>query len=132
LKISSHTELIFVDEDTLFAFLEDMQNYQHLMPDQIINWEATKENCRFTIPGMTDIGLRLEKSSRYSNVKLLSDGKVPFSFQLDFQIKQLGNDQEVYIDFDADIPAMLAMMAKKPLQNLINHMVSHLKSHLIN
>jgi len=131
LKISSNKELLQVDGDTLFAFLEDMQNYKQLMPEQIANWEATKENCRFTIPGMTDIGMRLEQSNRYTNVKLHSDGKVPFSFKLDFLVNRDDDhhDHEIYIDFDADMPAMIAMMAKNPLQNLINHMISELKKH---
>lgn len=132
LKISSNKELIHIESGKLFAFLEDMQNYRSLMPDRITDWQAAKDTCRFTIPGMTDIGMKIEQSSRFDKVRIVSDGKNPFTFQLDFQVSEIGQEQQVYIDFDADIPAMLAMMAKNPLQNLINHMVGSLKEKLGN
>lgn len=128
MKISSNKVNVPLDAGSLFDFLEDMQNYKQLMPEQITNWEATRDHCRFTIPGMTDIGMKIMQSTRNSLIHIHSDGKVPFEFDLHFKVKQANDQQEVFIEFDGALSDMLAMMAKRPLQNLIDHMIDQLRN----
>jgi hypothetical protein len=127
LKISSKVEHVKATKTVFFDFLEDLNNYERLMPDQITGWEAEKNRFRFTVPGMTDIGMRLSEVKRYERVILLPDGKAPFDFRLTFRITPGDDNQQTQIEFDADMPAMLSMMAKRPLQNLIDHMISSLR-----
>jgi hypothetical protein len=58
---------------------------------------------------------------------LLPDGKAPFNFSLTFLVTPGDDNQRVQIEFDADMPAMLSIMANRPLQNLIDHMISALR-----
>ena len=128
MRLQSKKQTVDAGQERLFDFLEDLTNYKGLMPDQVINWEASKEKFRFTVPGTADIGMRLEDINRYSDLTLVSDGHAPFPFTLKFIIKPRKELQETHIEFEADMPAMLAMMAKRPLQNLIDHMIGQLKS----
>ena len=58
------------------------------------------------------------------------NGKVPFDFTLKVNLEKREEDQTaVHIDFDGKVGAMLAMMAKRPLTNLVNHMVERIKHH---
>jgi hypothetical protein len=129
LKIFSKPEHIKAGKTALFDFLEDLTNYEQLMPEQITDWKAETDRFRFTVPGMADIGMRLSEVNRYERVVLLQDGKAPFSFSLSFLITPGDEQQQARIEFDADMPAMLSMMAKRPLQNLIDHMISSLHEH---
>ena len=129
MNITSKREKISADKSELFAFLEDLTNYEQLMPDQIADWEAGKDKFRFSVPGMAEIGMKLSEVKRYERVALSSDGKVPFNFSLTFRITPGDESQQAYIEFAGDVPAMLSIMAKKPLQNLIDHMMRSLRLH---
>ena len=129
MNITSKQEEITTGKNELFAFLEDLTNYKQLMPDQITDWEAGKERFRFSVPGMAEIGMKLADVKRHERVVLSANGKVPFNFSLTFQITAGDESQQAHIEFAGDVPAMLSMMAKKPLQNLIDHMISSLSQH---
>ena len=128
LRISSKEEQIKAGKMALFDFLGDLTNYEQLMPEQITDWDAEKDRFRFSVPGMTEIGMKLSEVKRYERIVLLPDGKAPFDFSLSFIISTDDDIQRVQIIFDAEMPAMFSMMAKRPLQNLIDHMIGSLNN----
>ena len=111
----------------VFDFLNDYNNYEKLMPEQVIKWESDEQSGRFTIKDMAELGMRIEDSKPGEYVMLHSDGKVPFEFTLKVFLENKGeNLTEVFIEFDGKVSTMIAMMAKRPLTNLVNHMVSQI------
>ena len=113
-------------------FLTDFNNYEMLMPEQVIKWESDKVSGRFTIKDLTEIGMRIENSDPHKFVKLHSDGKVPFEFTLTFHLDENAEGNTlVYAEFDGQVGGMIAMMAKRPLTNLVNHMVEKIRDYYI-
>jgi carbon monoxide dehydrogenase subunit G len=111
----------------IFHFLSDFNNFEKLMPEQVINWQSTKENCSFTIKGMASLEMRQQSVVEFSEINLVSEGKSPFPFTLSCFLNDQGNSTDAQMILNADLNPMLKMMAKKPLQNFVNLLVGKLK-----
>lgn len=112
----------------IFDFLSDFNNFGKLMPEQVVNWQSTRDNCSFTIKGMADLALRMEKKEEFSLVVYASEGKSPLPLQMSFQISRVDEEQcEVVCSLEAKLNPMVKMMASRPLQNLVNLLVEKLK-----
>ncbi|NQU34590.1 MAG: SRPBCC family protein [Bacteroidetes bacterium] len=114
------------DIQSVYTFLTDFNNFQPLMPDQITNWKSDKESCSFTIQGMADISLVFSEKIPNELIKLVPQGKVPFSFSLILKLSEIESNTIVKVDVDAKLNPMMAMMAKRPLENLVNVMAGNI------
>lgn len=120
---------INASDSKIFEYLSDFNNFEQLMPEQVINWQSTKDNCSFTIQGMADLAMRIANKKEYHFISYGSEGKSPFPFQLNFQIESIDGGQcEVSSHLEAKLNPMLKMMASRPLQNLVNLLVEKLKT----
>jgi len=127
-KIESEKLSINNSAENIFTFLSNFNNFEKLMPEQIINWQATEDTCSFTIKGMTDIGMRIKEKIPNSKIVIVPDGKVSFGFELLCLLEETAADKtNTQIVFNADLNPMLKMMAAKPLQNFVNLLVQKLK-----
>ena len=109
-------------EQEFFAIVSDMRNIPALLPEQAVNVNADNDNLSFTVQGMGSIALRVSQRITYSLVQLAPVGKVPFPFVLSIKIAGLGNNCRVMYEIDAELNPLMAMMAKRPLQNLVDMM----------
>ncbi len=115
---------------TLFAFLSDFKNFEHLMPEQVINWKASDVNCSFTIKNMGDIQLEIIDMVEDSHIHITSTGNVPFDIDMKAHLEPIDEEKSnVHIVLEGEMSQMIYLMAKKPLQNLANHMVQRLREH---
>lgn len=127
MNIKSDLVTVNTSSEEVFNFLNDYNNYEKLMPEQVVKWQSDERSGRFTIKDLTELGLRIENAEAGDFVLLHSDGKVPFDFTLKFVLKEAEADvTELFCEFDGKMSSMIAMMAKRPLTNLVNHMVSRI------
>ena len=109
-------------EQDFFMLVSDMRNIPALLPEQAVNVKADEDNLSFTVQGMGSIALNVSQRISYSLVQLVPVGKTPFQFTLSIKIAGLGNQCRVMYEIDADLNPLMAMMAKRPLQNLVDMM----------
>ena len=109
-------------EQEFFAIVSDMRNIPALLPEQAINVKADEDNLAFTVQGMGSIALRVSQRITYSLVQLVPVGKTPFPFVLSIKIAGMGNNCRVMFEIDAELNPLMAMMAKRPIQNLVDMM----------
>ena len=109
----------------VYDFLTNFNNFKPLMPEQITNWQSDNESCSFTIQGMANISLQFGDKTPTSFVKLVPSGKVPFDFHLEIHLSEKDDSTIVKVEVDANLNPMMAMMAKRPLENLVNVMASN-------
>lgn len=109
-------------EQEFFGIVSDMRNIPALLPEQAINVQTDNDNISFTVQGMGSIALRVSQRVTYSLVQMVPVGKTPFPFVLSIKIAGLGNNCRVMYEIDAELNPLLAMMAKRPLQNLVDMM----------
>lgn len=126
--LTSHKKQVAASAETIFAFLSDFNNLQELMPSKVVNWSSTMTTCAFTIDGMAHLNMAFGKNIENEKIEMISEGKNPFTYDLNTNIFKVDETtSEVYIIFNADMNAMVAMMAKKPLQNFVDILVDRLQ-----
>ncbi len=127
MKIEGKTTTINKTTQEVYQFLNDFNNFEQLMPEQITNWVSDEKSCSFTIQGMANIKLVFGENKPNSHVELLPVGKTPFSFSLHANLTAEGDKTQALVYLDADLNPMLAMMAKRPMENLVNVMAENLQ-----
>lgn len=130
MKIDGKKAVISANQNKVFQFLSDFNNYEKLMPEQIVNWQSDKETCSFTIKGMADLQLKFARKEASKLLELVPEGKTPVKFSLLVHLEPDAlNEQKtvVNVHVDADLNPMLAMIAKRPFENLANTISEELK-----
>lgn len=126
--LTSKKNTIATSASEVYTFLSDFNNLQELMPSKVVNWSSTATTCAFTIEGMAHLNMAFGTNVENEKIMMVSEGKNPFNYDLSVFITPLNETQcEVYVVFNADMNAMLAMMAKKPLQNFVDILVDRLQ-----
>ena len=127
-RIESEKVEVNNSSEKTFAFLSDFNNFQKLMPPQVTNWQSTADECSFTISGMATIGVKIVEKKPNSEIKIVSNGKVPFNFNLNVFLSEAAADKcNGQLVFEADLNPMIKMMVEKPLTNFFNLLVVRLK-----
>jgi carbon monoxide dehydrogenase subunit G len=111
----------------VYDFLSDFNNFQKLMPDQVVDWKSTADECTFTIKGMATLGMKIIEKVPNKLIKVEKNGSAPFDFTMSCMIDDLQQQCAVQLAFDADLNPMMKMMASKPLTNFLNILVNKLK-----
>ncbi|WP_343487789.1 SRPBCC family protein [Allomuricauda sp. d1] len=108
------------NDKTVFEFLNKVENYELLMPDNIEKFEVLDEKTfKFALKGMPEIVLRLKEQEPYKTVVLgAASEKLPFT--LTAVINALNeHESEVGLNFEGEFNAMMAMMIKGPITNFM-------------
>ncbi len=114
--------------DYVFEFLSDFRNFEKLMPEQVTGWTTDGDSCSFTIQNLATLGMRYNTRTPHSHIGIVSEGKVPFEYDLQCNIQETEPGAcSVVLQFNADINPMLMMMVSKPLGNLVNILGRKLK-----
>ncbi len=128
-RIESEKLSINNSSEVVYSLLSNFNNFQKLMPEQVIDWESTSDECSFTIKGLTNLSMKI--TERLPNSKVIIKDKMgkPFNFFLNCLIEEDPQSKscKAQLVFDADLNPMLKMMAVKPLQNFLNLLVKKLK-----
>ena len=115
-------------DSLIFEFLSDFNNFRSLMPPQVSDWQSDAESCSFNIQNMATLGMRYESKRPFDHIKIKSEGKSPFDFDLQCFLEPVGvGATNVALQINADLNMMLKMMASKPLANFINILANKLK-----
>lgn len=126
-RIESDQVTIHKTAKEVFDFMSDFNNFKQLMPEQVVNWQSTSDECSFTIQGMATLGMKIVDKRPNSFIKIIKNGSAPFDFTLTCKIDELQQDSSIQLAFDVDLNPMMKMMATKPLTNFLNILVNKLK-----
>ncbi len=121
---------VFLSEpiDSVHSFLSDLSNYEVFMPDQVLNWQASQDECRFKISGLSDFHMRVDRKQIPGNVHIVSADNKPVPYTLDFFLYKTGDGgSELQVIFHAELNAFMKMMAAKPLQYLVDTMAEKIQ-----
>ena len=133
MKIETNHQAINTNQEEVYNFLMDMNNFEQLFPqDKVDDWESTNETCTMKIKSMGSLGLKRVASTANSLIYLDSFGKTPFKFTLNIFLSEKESDScEVHLVFEGDINPFMKMMIEKPLTEFFNSLVKRLaKIHL--
>jgi carbon monoxide dehydrogenase subunit G len=130
MRIEGKKVTINSDQQKVFDFLADFNNIGSLMPDQVKEWESDEETCSFKITGIGKIKMRYLKKESPTLIEMGPGGNASLNFSLVIKLHEEDGKTIAKGEVDADLNPMLAMMAKRPLENLINEITSKLNQSL--
>lgn len=109
------------NQQEMFNFLTDVNNYEQVMPESLEKFEATSQDTfLFSLKGMPEIELQI-KETREPELVVLGSTSDKFNFSIDLIIEPVGEDQsEVQLLFAGKFNTMMAMMVKGSLKKFIN------------
>jgi carbon monoxide dehydrogenase subunit G len=106
----------------VYAFLQDMNNFQQLLPqDRISEWKSDGASCSFKVQGAATIGLRLDGGTPNTVVRMVSSERSPFPFTLTVNLEERGENTHAGQVFEADLNPFIKMMVESPLKHLFDH-----------
>ena len=121
--ITSNEIVVFTNKKELQSFLIDCTNYELLLPqDKISDFKATMAECSFKVQGGITIKLIQSGVDETGAILLKSGVESPFPFTLKVNLREDINSTRGNIKFDGELSPFVAMVAKKPLENLFNFM----------
>lgn len=129
MKFTGNPQTVNASKERVFEFLSDFNNFEKLMPDQVTDWKSDSDRCTFTIQGMTTITLVYKSKEPFHTLEVVPEGKTPIKFNLLLKLFDSENDPGKttgIIEIDAELNAMMAMIARRPLENLVNVMAEKL------
>lgn len=111
----------------LFTALNDVKNFEKLMPDNIAKFEVLDENAFiFGLKGMPEIKLKMKDKIPFSKVILgAASDKLPFTLTADLNALS-ENLTEVQLQFEGEFNAMMAMMIKGPIGKFIETLANNM------
>jgi carbon monoxide dehydrogenase subunit G len=126
---TSHKVNIPASKEAVFHFLSNVNNFQKMMPEQVVNWQSTRDDCEFDIKGMAHISLVKSREIPGEKVEIISRPGNPIELKLVADIDGSGPDATLAtITLTAHLSPILQMMASSPLQNLVNIMAEKLRN----
>ncbi|MGB1210032.1 MAG: SRPBCC family protein [Lacinutrix venerupis] len=110
-----------------FNFLNNVKNFETLMPENISKFEILDEDkFLFALKGMPEIVLKKKETIPHSKIILgAAGGKLDFS--LIANITEIdSNTSEVQLNFQGEFNAMMAMMIKGPISKFIDTLAGNM------
>src|SRR5690606_4753091 len=115
-KVTTHK-----NQQEMFNFLTQVENYEQVMPDSLEKFKVTRPQAFiFSLKGMPQIELEI-KETREPELIVLGSTSDKFDFSIDLNIESAGDDQsDVQLFFTGKFNTMMAMMVKGPLKKFID------------
>ena len=103
----------------VYAFFADFNNFKKILPNSVSNWQADADHCSFSFDGKIRMAMKFDQKTPPTFLKIIPDGKAPFSYFLSCSISPKENGCLVNIAFEADLNPFMRMLAEKPLEKLV-------------
>ena len=128
MNLESHKVTVEQSAEYLFNALNDIKNFEKLMPDNIAKFEVLDENAFiFGLKGMPEIKLRMKDKTEFSEIVLgAASDKLPFTLTASLNAIS-ENVTEVQFQFEGEFNAMMAMMIKGPIGKLIETLSTNMQ-----
>ncbi len=126
MKLESQKTTVNKSQEELFTYLTNLENFKNILPDSLEEFSVAGDSFKFALKGMPAIRLAFEEKQEFDHIKLkATSDKLPVF--LSCKLIAINDTQAItQLFFEGDINPMMAMMLKKPLQNLLDVLVEKL------
>lgn len=127
MNLESSTVTVSKSAEYLFNQLNDVANFEKLMPESTAKFEVLSSNSFvFGLQGMPEIKLVIKES--IPNTQLIlgaASDKLPFTLTANLQ--ELSNENTtIQLLFEGEFNTMMAMMIKGPISKFIETLVQNM------
>jgi len=113
--------------DEVYAFLNDVNNHQQLMPETVSNWSSTNDEASFNIQNMLKLYLKVTERTPNNTIRIGAIQNPPFPLEVCWILSASGSQTQATFTINANLNMMMKMMASGPLQKLADHETDALK-----
>ena len=110
----------------VYNFLADLNNHQQLMPENIYNWNSTRDTASFTIQNMAKLTVKIASRVENEAVVIIPAEEAPFDLEMKWELSSVANATNIVYTVSADLNMMMKMLASGPLQKLVDHQTQSL------
>ncbi len=115
-KYQSSQVQIRKPSEMIYGTLADFQNFTPIIGDKVEGWQATGDECSFTVKGFP-ITLRMTERVAPSLIKVEASDSSPFGFTFWVQLKEAAPyDTRMRLVLHAEMNMMIKMMIGSKLQ----------------
>jgi len=127
-NIAIHPRTIAASISEVSTFFSDLRNLEGLMPESVSQFESTDERCFFKLGNLGRIGLeRYSDNADTKELCLRTVNNEPFAVDIKLNLYPVSNQEtEVGMQVNADMNAFMQMMAAKPLEQFLGHLLKKL------
>ena len=128
MKLDSPKQTIHKSQQEVFDFLNDIKNFEKLMPENVIKFETLEnEGFTFAIKGMPEVTLKKKNVVSPNKIQLGAPSSDKIDFNLLAEILEITEDSsEVKFVFSGEFNMMIGMMIKGPITKMIETWVTNI------
>jgi hypothetical protein len=130
MKIESKIGKASYDDQVIYAFITDFNNFRELIPsDKVTSWESTEDQCSFQIDPLGRTGLQIIEKTPASLVKMASlPSYSNHQFTIWIQLKQVAEkDTRIKITIEPQVNKMILPMIKIPLKKFVDGLIDKME-----
>lgn len=127
MKVSAKQDQIKATGEKIYQLISNPENFAEFLPAQLEQKECTSDFCKFTIPGMATLTLRISEKIPFSKVVYTAENDKNIPITIELLLENISDSSEVEVGIEAAVPAFLSGMVKNPLQHLANMIVEKIK-----
>ena len=128
MNFESKKVTINAPQNQAFEYLNNLNNYENLMPDNAeFSVHESGNGFAIQLKGLPKVGLKIKEIQEPDYILFESPSE---NFQYEMKVNTIAsgeNTTEAYIVFDGKFNPMIEMMAKKPLTSLIETIADKLE-----
>jgi carbon monoxide dehydrogenase subunit G len=129
-RIESRTGTTPYPTETVFNFMADFRNFKELVKSKLPDFEATENNCTFTIPSLGKGEMFILDKEPFKTLKMQGKGINNSRFTLWVQTKEANNKKtHVKITMEPELNPMLLAIAKSHLHKFVDMLIDHIEDH---
>lgn len=127
MELSSPKVSVAKDAISLFSFLEEINNFKEILPQDYQNFEVISvSRFLFQLSGLPQIVLDKKSSTAHSSI-VFGAASDKLSFTLHIVLNPLSDSvTECQFLFQGDFNPMMQMMIKKPIGNFLESLASNI------
>jgi len=116
----------------VFAFLNDLRNYEKLIPSDVGTVNAEAKKAELDVKGLGKFSLVIDEGRSDEYIRLIPSGKLPFTFDIEWLINASGDLSTVAGRINAKLNPFIKMMAEPKLRSFVEKQSHRLKEYLEN
>lgn len=130
LKIESKIGQLRSDEQRIYAFLSDCNNFRVAANEKVKDFQSDSDSCRFSIDGIGELAFRIAERRPNDLIKFTIESVKAENMFLWVQLKGVGcDDTRVKLTVKLDANPMLRMLISKPLKQGLDKVVETLETY---
>ncbi|MCB9262976.1 MAG: hypothetical protein H6607_11435 [Flavobacteriales bacterium] len=131
-EIESEELIVSRKSEKVYHFLKDLRNYAKLLPSDATLIYAEEKEAEIHLSGLGKFKVSVIDSKPNNWLKLKPQGKLPFSFDIEWHIKDIADHCTVKGKINAQLNMFIKMIAEPKLKDFVKSQAYKLKDFIEN